>query len=190
MYFRGYPSKLRLLLEEWYEDRTEEDRVEAMFAPQFTPEDVGDFGEGLGEGSARKAGEDWEDEEEHLTARTEKDAREKGIVGHSQKLTRARDDDFEVTLVRRDGNLTLEDGKGGLSFVGLVQGITDWFDMAETMYDTDLDEVLHEHDGTDAKRANEHHPRSGIASRIDVLTRGHFLVPPRSLRSLPPAKPG
>jgi hypothetical protein len=184
-------SKLRLDLADWYENRTEEERVDEMFAPQFTTEDVGEFGEGLGEGSARKPGEDWEDEEEHLTARTEADAREKGVVGHSQKLTRARDDDFEVTLVRRDGNITIDDGKGGLSFVGLVRRIDDWFEMAETMYDTDLDETLREHDGTDEATGEPdgHHPRSGIASSIDVRARGHFLVPPRSLRALPPASP-
>lgn len=179
-------SKLGLKLEDWYENRTEQERVEEMFAPQFTPEDVGERGEGLGEGSARKPGEDWEYEEEHLTARTNVDAREKGVAGHSQKLTRARDEDFEVTLVRRDGNITTGGG-GGLSFVGLVEGISDWFEMAEMMYDTDLDEALRERDGS--ADVDDHHPRNGIASNVDVHSRGHFLVPPYAHRSLPPTDP-
>ncbi|QIO24219.1 Tat pathway signal protein [Haloarcula sp. JP-L23] len=177
-------SKLRLKLREWYEERTEAERVQEMFAPDYTPEDVGDFGEGLGEGSGRGDGEGWSDE---LTDQTEADAREKGIVGHSQKVSRARDDDFGVKLLRRDGDITVAGGKGGLSFVGLVEGISDWFDVADAMYDPGLDGVLRERDDTDG--TDGHHPRSGISARIDVLSRGHFLVPPRSLRALPPSRP-
>lgn len=177
-------SKLRLELEEWYEDRNEEERVQEMFAPQYTPEDVGDFGEGLKKGSGRGDRNGWSEE---LTERTEDDAREKGVVGHSQKVTRARDDDFEVDLLRRDGDITIDDGKGGLSFVGLVEGISDWFDMGEAMYDPQIDGLLREHDDDQRGGSNEHHERSGIAAQIDVRTRGHFLIPPRPLRSLPPA---
>lgn len=42
--------------------------TEEMFAPQYTPDDVGDFGDGLGEGSGRDDGEGWEKE---LTERTD-----------------------------------------------------------------------------------------------------------------------
>jgi hypothetical protein len=200
-------SKLRLELEAWYEDLTEAERVEQMFAPQYTTADVGDVGEGLGEGSGRGDGEGWE---RALTERTETDAREKGVVGHAQKVSRARDDDFDVDLLRRDGDITVAGGKGGLSFVGLVEGISDWFEMGELMYDPGLDGTLRGHDGGaddgcsrghgddeddegDGRGPDDastgHHPRSGIAAQIDVLRRGHFLFPPRSLRALPPSRP-
>jgi hypothetical protein len=85
-------------------------------------------------------------------------------VGHSKKLTRSRDDESEVTLVRRDSNITIDGGKGGLGFVGLVQEISDSTDMAETMYDMDFDEILHEQNGTQDENPDSHHPSSGIAS--------------------------
>lgn len=179
-------SKLRLHLDEWYEERDRTERVNQMFAPQYTPEDVGDFGEGLGKGSGREDGDGWSKE---ITDRLEEDAREKGVVGHSQKVTRARDDDFAVDLLRRDGDITIDGGNGGLSFVGLVEGISDWFDMGEQMYDPKVDAMLRKHDDNQKGGANEHHPRSGIAAQIDVRARGHFLIPPRSLRSLPPSRP-
>lgn len=195
-------SKLRLRLRDWYENRDEDARIDEMFAPEYTREDVGDFGEGLGEGSGRGDGAGWERE---LTDRTDADARERGVVGHAQKVSRARDDDFGVKLLRHDGNITVGDGEGGLSFVGLVAGISDWFDVGEAMYDPRLDGKLRGYDGREGDggrrerdqshgRDDEpghagHNPRSGIAAQIDVRTRGHFLIPPRSLRSLPPSRP-
>lgn len=180
-------STLALRLDEWYGDLDRAERVEQMFAPGYTPEDVGEFGEGLGEGSGREDGESWPAE---LTDRLDEDARDRGVVGHAQKVTRARDDEFEVTLLRRDGNITVDGGGGGLSFVGLVEGISDWFAMGEAMYDSALDRTLAAHDGDEPAAGRDgHHPRSGIASHVDVLSRGHYLVPPRSLRSLPPSAP-
>lgn len=179
-------SKLRLELDEWYTERDHAERIKEMFAPEYTPDDVGEFGEGLGEGSGREDGEGWEKE---LTERTDADAREKGVIGHSQKVTRARDDDFNVDLLRRDGDITIDGGNGGLSFVGLVEGISDWFKVGRAMYDTELDRTLREHDGRPSNDVNEHHPRSGIAAQMDVRARGHFLIPPRSLRALPSGRP-
>ena len=108
---------------------------------------------------------------------TDETAREMGVVGHSQKSTRARQDDSPLIL-RRDFDST-DDGQAGLHFLALQRRITDFVETREAMNGIDVVE------GSAIGQRNN----NGILQYIRTERRGNFLVPPRSLRALPPAQP-
>ena len=109
---------------------------------------------------------------------TDETAREMGVVGHSQKSARARDDDDSPLILRRDFDST-DDGTASLHFLALQRGITDFVDTREAMNGTDVTE----------QSAVGQRNNNGILQYIRTKRRGNFLVPPRSLRALPPAQP-
>lgn len=164
-------SKLKINLERWYEHDHDE-RVQRMFSPEHTPEDVGHAGEGLGRDSRMTI---------DLADRTQEDAERSGVVGHSQKIARARDEDFEPIILRRgDFNAPAEPG-AVLHFGSIQEGIDDFIRTRKAM-----DGIGFEDDASPSSVPPEN---DGILSFIDVEHRANFLIPPRDLRVLPSPQP-
>lgn len=164
-------SKLEIDLDMWYR-HDHGDRVKRMFSPEHTTQDVGDVGEGLGRDSGVT---------EELTDRVGEHAKRDDLVGHSQKTARARDDNFEPVILRRgDFNAPAEPGSV-LHFGAIQEGIADFVRTRKAMNglgiedDEDVPSIAKENDG--------------ILAFIDVTNRANFLIPPRDLRALPPARP-
>ncbi len=163
-------SKLSLDLIDWYGEDNHDDRVAKMFSPTHANNAlVGNVGEKLTDSSGLT---------DEIIANTEKHARELGRVGHAQKTARARNADDTPLLLRRDFDSTDGD-RAGVHFVSLQQGIGDFRYTREHMNGVDLAEntPLSEREG------------NGILDLFTVERRGNFLLPPRSLRALPPSHP-
>ncbi|MFC7079001.1 DUF7405 family protein [Halorussus caseinilyticus] len=164
-------SKIQLKLEQWYEQDSRSQRVSKMFCPVHAEEDlVEGVGENLGD-SAKMS-------EKGCPAHTEDHARTKGMVGHSQKSARARDDDDSPLMIRRDFDST-DGGQAGLHFVSVQRTISDFVDTREAMNGEDVAE----------KSAVGQKNNNGILQYMEVLRRGNFLLPPRKHRSLPKPNP-
>jgi len=162
-------SLLRLHLEQWYDQDSRHHRVATMFCPAHADESlVEGTGENLGDTSLM--------EERGCPAHAGRDARESGVVGHSQKSARAREDGSPIIL-RRDFDST-DGGEASLHFLSLQRRVEDFVKTREAMNGTDLA------GGAVGQRQN-----NGILQYVTVERRGNYLVPPRRLRSLPPARP-
>jgi hypothetical protein len=160
-------SRIRLRLEQWYEQDDRFQRVGKMFCPAHAESGrVEGVGDNLGDGSAMEE-----------CADPEEAARSEGFVGHSQKLNRAREDDSPVIL-RRDFDST-DGGEAGLHFLALHRTVSDFVDTREAMNGTDLSE-----DSPVGQRLN-----NGILQYMSVTNRGNYLLPPRSRRALPTPSP-
>lgn len=172
-------SRIEIDLDKWY-DVNEEGRVERMFGPDHSVEDVGEVGDELGSSSAitRDEADD-----------TVSDAETKGLVGHTQKTARARNDEFRSRILRR-GDFNSPGPSGSvLHFGSLQEGITDFVETRKAMEHLDFDGDDNgdgdENEGMpDIDR--DHH---GILGFIEVTNRANFLMPPRHLRSLPSPQP-
>lgn len=156
-------SRIETDLDDWY-DRDHEERVDLMFSPDHDSEQVGETGtdlassSGLSQETIESAGED---------------ARERGVVGHGQKIAHARDDENRQPILRRDFNPT---DTPGLHFDSWQRSIEDFLDVRRAMngehIDADVDDTA-----------------DGIRSFLEVTNRATFLMPPRSLRALPEPNP-
>ncbi|MBX0321807.1 Tat pathway signal protein [Halomicroarcula sp. F13] len=161
-------SFIRLHLQQWYEQDSREQRVSKMFCPAHADEGkVEGVGENLGTDSAI----------DECPEDVVESGRREGVVGHSQKLSRAREDD-SPTILRRDFDST-DGGEAGLHFLSLQQSIADFVATKEAMNGTDVSE-----NSAVGQRTN-----NGILQYMTVERRGNYLLPPRSLRALPPADP-
>lgn len=166
-------SRLEIDLDKWY-DIDDEGRVKRMFGADYTVEDVGEVGDTLGDTSRIT---------EKQAAESEHDAETEGIVGHTQKTARARDDDFQARILRRgDFNAPAEPGSV-LHFGSIQEGITEFVKTRKAMQTLDFDRDSGE-DAPDINR-DDH----GILGFIEVTNRANFLMPPRHLRSLPAPQP-
>ena len=164
-------SRIRLQLEQWYEQDSRSQRVGKMFCPVHAEKEmVEGAGDNLGTSSKMS--------ESNCPAHAPEDAKMKGMVGHSQKAARARKDDAPLIL-RRDFDST-DGGHAGLHFVALQRSISDFVETREAMNGSDLAE-----DATALGQKNN----NGILQYMDVLRRGNFLLPPRALRALPTPNP-
>ena len=162
-------SRIRLQLEQWYEQDSRDQRVAKMFCPVHAEENmVEGVGDNLGDES-KMTDECIENVEEH--------GRTKGIVGHSQKSAQAREDGSPIIL-RRDFDST-DGGEAGLHFISLQRRMADFVDTREAMNGSDLAE-----NSAVGEKTN-----NGILQYMSVKRRGNFLLPPRNLRALPPARP-
>jgi len=161
-------SKIRLQLQQWYEQDSRDQRVSKMFCPAHAAEDKV---EGVGENLGTDSGIDGCPEDVVDSGRRE------GVVGHSQKLSRAREDDSPL-LLRRDFDST-DGGEASVHFLSLQQTIADFVETKQAMNGTDVAE-----DSAVGQRVN-----NGILQYMTVRRRGNYLLPPRSLRALPPANP-
>ncbi|RKD97117.1 DUF7405 family protein [Halopiger aswanensis] len=157
-------ESLEINLEQWFQQENHTQRVSKLFSREHAEEGLtGDVGEELTTANGLTT--------ERIDA-TEADAREHNVVGHAQKAARAREDG-EPPLLRRDFN-TVDGDRPGVHFLALQRGIDDFVRTREAMTGADLDVPM----------AN-----NGIRHYIFVERRGNYLVPPRSLRALPPATP-
>ena len=160
-------ATIRQRLDDWYGEQDFEERVMEMFSPMHAER-------GLVEGVGENLGDDSGLTQEMLDTIREQ-AAEFGRVGHAQKAARAnRDADGNVRLLRRHFEST-DDGEASLHFPSLQRRITDFEEVRAAMNGSDLTDVP-----TIRQRVN-----NGILEYIFVQRRGNFLVPPRSLRSLP-----
>ena len=159
-------SKITLSLDQWYEQDSRDHRVSTMFCPVHAEEDlVEGTGDNLGDSSGM--------EEHGCPAHTEEHARTKGVVGHSQKSARAREDGSPI-IIRRDFDST-DDGQASLHFFAIQRTIGDFVDTREAMNGTDV---------ADSAAVGER-TNNGILQYMTVKRRGNYLLPPRSLRALP-----
>lgn len=156
-------SRLEHDLDSWY-DREHGERVDRMFSPEHDPESVGDEGQGLASSSRVS---------EELADSAEGSAREDGVVGHGQKVARARDENFTQRIMRRDFNIHDEPG---MHFDSWQRGIEDFLKVRKAMNGAEIDADVAESD-------------DGILSVITVTNRATYLMPPRSLRALPAPNP-
>lgn len=160
-------SKITLNLDQWYNQDSRYQRVAKMFCPHHAAEEAI-------EGTGNNLGTDTEmDKCKHAKGA----AREDGVVGHSQKLSRIREEDKPIIL-RRDFDST-DDGQAGLHFLALQRQISDFVKTREAMNGTDLT----------GQSAVGQRNNNGILQYMNVTNRGNYLLPPRSLRALPPANP-
>ncbi|MDS0301429.1 twin-arginine translocation signal domain-containing protein [Halogeometricum sp. S1BR25-6] len=160
-------SKLQLNLNQWYNQDDRWQREAKMFCPYHAENDVVEGpGDNLGTSS----------QVEDCGPATET-AREMGVVGHSQKMTSARENNSPVIL-RRDFDST-DGGQAGLHFLALQRGISDFVATREAMNGTDVVE----------QSAVGQRNNNGILQYVQTEHRGNYLVPPRPLRALPPVLP-
>jgi len=160
-------SKLDLNLDQWYTQDDRWQREAKMFCPFHAENDrIEGAGDNLGTDSG--VGE---------CPAAEDAARETGVVGHTQKSARAREDD-EPLILRRDFDSTDGD-RAGLHFLSLQRSVEDFVRTREAMNGTDLAES-----SAVGQRNN-----NGILQYVRTKRRGNYLVPPRPLRALPPANP-
>ena len=156
-------STLRIDLDRWYEQGQEE-RTAEMFCPAHDPDDIGTTGDKLG-GDSGVTEADVENIDRH--------AEEYDRVGHTQKVARARDDDFEARILRRTEGVadTVRDG-AGFQFNSVQESMTDFVETRKAMNPAEYD-----HDVA----ADAH----GIDDYLETLRRGSYLAPPREKRALP-----
>ena len=161
-------SYIRLQLQQWYEQESEDQRVSKMFCPAHAEEDrVEGVGENLGTDSG--VGDCADDVVER--------SRRSGVAGHAQKTARAREDGRPVIL-RRDFDST-DGGQAGLHFLSIQRAIGDFVATKAAMNGTDVAD-----ESGVGQRVN-----NGILQYMTVARRGNYLLPPRELRALPPADP-
>ncbi|MFB6223528.1 MAG: Tat pathway signal protein [Haloarcula sp.] len=160
-------SLIRTELDQWYNQDSRKQRVAKMFSATHAAEDlVEGVGENLGDSSLVA--------ETGIAERVKDDAFEKGVVGHTQKVARARDEDGDPRLLRRDF-ATVDGGRTGVHFLSLQETITDFVETRKAMNGEDVANV----GGVGTKNNN------GILQYITTVRRGNYLVPPRSKRSFP-----
>ncbi|MFB6075213.1 MAG: hypothetical protein ABEJ89_09390 [Haloarculaceae archaeon] len=156
-------SRLEHDLEAWY-DHDHGERTRRMFSPEHTSEDVGEVGEDLASSSGIT---------EAIAERAERDAREEGVLGHGQKIARARDEEFNQRILRRDFDIA---DTPGLHFDAWQRTMDDFVQVRRAMNGDGIDAEVDEAD-------------DGILSVITVTNRATYLMPPRSLRALPRPRP-
>lgn len=158
---------LELDLGSWFGESSHAQRVAKLFGPDHADrEAVGEYGERLGTDPGVAETVD----------QIEEDARERGIVGHAQKLARAREDG-EPVLLRRDVNTT--DGDVcGLHFVSLQRELSEFTRVRRAMAGDEFRQY-----GVGPRQGN------GILRYVRLRHWGDYLVPPRSLRALPRPNP-
>jgi hypothetical protein len=162
-------SKIRLQLQQWYEQNDQSIREAEMFCPAHAEE-------GVIEGTGVNLGDSNQMTERGCPAHASEDA-EAGVVGHAQKAARAREDD-EPLILRRDFDST-DDDQATVHFLSLQETIADFVTTRSLMNGTDLAE-----EGAVRQRAN-----NGILQYMSVERRGNYLVPPREHRALPTPNP-
>lgn len=159
-------SRLVFDLDRWYQ-RDKQHRTELMFSPTHTAEDIGRVGEELA-GKSNLTEEQADQVEEH--------ARTHGRVGHTQKTAHARDENFEPIILRRSEGVSTDLAEPSMNFTSLQEELADFVETRKAMNGAHND-------------ASVEDAEDGILDFIEIRSRATFLVPPRSLVALPPARP-
>ena len=156
-------STIKLHLDQWYEQDSRYQRVGKMFCPAHAESGTveGD-GDNLGKSSKM-----------NQCAPAKQSARESGLVGHSQKSARVRENDRPIIL-RRDFDSTDGD-EATLHFLSLQRTVSDFTKTREAMTGTDLA----------GESALGRKNNNGILQYMTVTRRGNYLLPPRGRRALP-----
>lgn len=195
-------------IRDWYDEFDHEERVNRMFSPEHTSEDTGPHGRDLGATSGtanrRSDGETMTE----IADQTGENAEAEGVVGHAQKLARAREDDGTPPLLRRDFPST-EGDRVRTQFISLQRSISDFIKVRKHMALVDPEEseargppdpspgsadesderakrVVPQYAADSGVEMDSH----GIQGHFKVERRGTYLIPPRRHRALPPANPG
>lgn len=150
-------SHLEQSLDRWFDSFDLDERVARMFSPEFTSEDVAGF-----------------TDEVPFSDAVRDSAAEHGVVGHHEKVARAREDGAPL-LLRRDFN-TVDNGRAGVHFLSFQRSISDFEKTRKAMNGW---YVKDESSSVGEQRNN------GILEFITVVSRANFCVPPREQRSLP-----
>ena len=153
-----HASHLRLRLDTWYAQLSQQERVARMYAPQVTQEQVNHFTTDaksdpnlLGQAISRY-----------------------GVIGHAQTSATARRNGKPLIL-RRDFD-TIDGGEAGLHFVALQRSIEDFVTTRTAM------------NASSAQLRNPsitNTVNNGINEFIFVTKRGNYLLPTRADRSFP-----
>ena len=156
-------SRLHIDVDRWH-DRSDERQVTCMFSPDHDLEQVGSNGDKLGNSSGLSPGT-VDDIPEH--------AAEHGCIGHSQKVARARDEDFRPRILRRSEGVATDVASGaGFNFSSIQHSLEAFVDARAAMRP----------DEHDVDVPDENH---GIVDFLETRARGTYLVPPRDKRALP-----
>ena len=149
-------SHLTESLDAWWtmDDR---ERVERMFSPGVSPADVETFTEDV-----------------PVFDRAFDHAEEFGVVGHHEKVARAREDGHPVIL-RRDFNTT-DGGRAGVHFLSLQASLDDFVATRKAMNGWFL---RSEHEQVTDRENN------GLLDFIEVESRANFYAPGRDSRAFP-----
>lgn len=151
-------SYMRLSLEDWYGQLDESERVARMYAPQMTPQQVGQVRTDAPGDPAQFA---------QAVSRY-------GVIGHSQATARVRRNNRPLIL-RRDFD-TVDGGQAGVHFVSVQRSIEDFVKTREAMNASAAQ--LQNPSITDTVN-------NGINEFIFVGKRGNYILPPRAQRSFP-----
>lgn len=155
-------SRLTLHLDDWY-DHDLEERIDLMFSPEHSKDDVGEVGQFLGGESGLVA---------EMEEQMETHAAEEGVIGHTQKLAVSRDENFEPVILRRSEAVSTDEPEPGMNFTSVQRDLDDFVTVRQAMDEPDIEEdVSSEHDG--------------ILDYHTVERRGTYLIPPRSAVGLP-----
>lgn len=150
-------SHLDESLDRWWNVLNEDERVARMFAPDFSPEDVAELTDDV-----------------PFDGLVGQHAEEFGVVGHQEKVARAREDGSPIIL-RRDFN-TVHGGQAGLVFASLQRSLDDFRKTRRAMNGWYLRD---DHPDITDRRNN------GLLNFITVKSRANFYVPPREARVFP-----
>jgi dye decolorizing peroxidase len=151
-------SYMRLRLDSWYQDLSYGQRVERMYSPETTPEQVAHFTT------------DAESEPNLINEAIDS----YGVIGHSQTSALARRNGKPL-IIRRDFN-TVDGGHAGLHFVSVQRSIDDFVLTRNAM------------NASGARLANPAitaTTNNGINEFISVLRRANYILPSRASRSFP-----
>lgn len=157
-------SQLKLDLHDWYGELSHGIRVQRMFSGPTDPEFIGRFGEDA-----------VDDGVEDFHRHAENSARSYDVLGHAEKTARARDEDNDPVILRRDFDST-DGGRAGVHFVALQEKVQDFVTTRSMMAGGDLTGLSEEVGDVE---------NNGILEFIEVERRGNYLVPPVDSRSLP-----
>lgn len=175
----GTTEQVSVLLDnnirEWYERNNLEERVNRMFSPHHAVTDTGEHARKLG----MTSGTD-EETMAALSGQTKADAEELGVVGHAQKMARARKDGRPL-LMRRDFPST-DDDQAKTQFISNQRTIDDFIHVRKHMGFVKPEE----NEPAESEVELKDH---GIQGYFMVQSRATFLLPSRNLRALPPARP-
>ncbi|WP_224333909.1 DUF7405 family protein [Haloprofundus halobius] len=152
-------SRLTVNLRDWYGTLDEHERIQRMFSPEFSAEDVANLTDDV-----------------PFSNRVREHARDHDVVGHHEKVAQVRRDDTDEPLVlRRDFN-TVDGGKPGVHFVAFQRKLDDFRRTRKAM------NGWYVRDDSEAITDREH---NGILNFVRVASRANFYVPARNDRSFP-----
>lgn len=198
-------NNLSIDIDSWYADNDLDGRMARMFSPHHDPDEFGPIGNQQTTSGTDDLPMRDVDAGDDIARRTKEDAENLGIVGHAQKLARARfdltrrdtdgqDDDVDdTTVLRRDFNTTdVAGASSGLHFLSLMRFNNYFIYVRRSMNGVGFEsseeivaaeDTAIDHDDVDIPVEND-----GFLGFVTALRRGNFMMPPLSLRSLPPAR--